>query len=230
MVAAATNSNANSSATINNLMATVNAKTSTSSTSTIDDAESRFLKLLTTQLQNQDPLNPADNAQITSQLAQISTVQGISKLNTTLQTLVDNNNASQAIQAASLVGKGALVPGSGLILAGGKAAGGYELADAADKVNLNIKDSSGKVIRTIDLGAQKAGLQTFAWDGKDDAGVAAVDGTYSISISATQGASKVDVTNLQVGAVNSVAGKGSNVTLNVSGVGAVGIADVREII
>lgn len=111
-------------------------------------SENRFLTLLTTQLKNQDPLNPMDNAQMTSQLAQISTVDGIEKLNATLQSLVDNSTDSEALQAAALVGHGVMVPGSGLSLQEGTALGGVELTDAADRVRVTIKDGNGLAIRT----------------------------------------------------------------------------------
>src|SRR6187402_1594564 len=68
------------------------------------DSEQRFLKLLVTQLNNQDPLNPMENAELTSQLAQMSTVSGIEKLNSTLSGLVSQTGSNQVLQAASLIG------------------------------------------------------------------------------------------------------------------------------
>ncbi len=101
-----------------------NGSSSSTAKNSVSEAENRFLKLLTTQLKNQDPLNPLDNAQMTSQLAQISTVSGIEKLNATLQTLLDGMSVSQTTLTANLVGHAVLVPGSGLQLASGAAAGG----------------------------------------------------------------------------------------------------------
>ncbi|HEY3433968.1 MAG TPA: flagellar hook assembly protein FlgD [Rhodocyclaceae bacterium] len=203
---------------------------SSSSTSSTADTKNQFLTLLTTQLQNQDPLNPMDNAQMTSQLAQISTVDGITKLNSTLQTLLDNTSATQAVQSAGLIGKGVLVPGSGLSLSSSQAAGGFELAGNADVVKLTIKDSNGAVVRTVDLGSKQQGMQTFTWDGKNDAGAVAADGNYTFSIDATQGTSSIKATNLQLGAVGSISGKGSSMTINVTGVGSFAMSDIREII
>ncbi|MCK7498302.1 MAG: hypothetical protein MZW92_52395 [Comamonadaceae bacterium] len=108
------------------------------------DLQNRFLTLLTAQIRNQDPLNPLDNSQMTSQLAQISTVDGIERLNATLQALMSNSNESSAVQAAALVGHGVLVPGSGLRLDQGVALGGIELAEPADRVRVSIKDSNGR--------------------------------------------------------------------------------------
>lgn len=224
---------ATSSAISNDILSALNGSSSsnsTSSTSSTADTKNQFLTLLTTQLQNQDPLNPMDNAQMTSQLAQISTVDGITKLNTTLQSLLDNTSATQAVQSAGLIGKGVLVPGSGLTLSSGQAAGGFELAGNADVVKLTIKDSNGLAVRTVDLGAKQAGLQTFTWDGKNDAGDLVADGSYTISIDATQGTNTIKATNLQLGAVGSISGKGSSMTINVTGVGSFAMSDIREII
>ena len=195
-----------------------------------NDAQDRFLKLLTTQLKNQDPLNPLDNAQMTSQLAQISTVDGITKLNATLQGLVSSSARSQTLQAASLVGHRVLVPGSGLSLSQGLAVGGLELAGPADSVVATIEDANGLTLRTLDLGAQASGTHTFSWDGKSDSGAAAADGSYSVSFAAKQGAKAVNASALELAQVTSVAQTGATVSLNIGAKGMIGLADVKQII
>ncbi|MDP2107925.1 MAG: flagellar hook capping FlgD N-terminal domain-containing protein, partial [Rhodocyclaceae bacterium] len=117
------------------------------------DIQNRFLTLLTAQLKNQDPTSPMDSAQMTSQLAQISTVDGIERLNATLQKMLGNTADAQAMQAAALVGRGVLVPGSALQLVEGAAVGALELAGPADEVTVTIKDANGLVQRTLNLGA-----------------------------------------------------------------------------
>ena len=82
--------------------------------SAADDVQDRFLKLLVTQMKNQDPLNPLDNAQVTTQLAQISTVNGIEKLNATIEAMASSFTSGQSLQAATMIGKDVLVPGSTL--------------------------------------------------------------------------------------------------------------------
>jgi len=114
---------------------------------TVAESKDTFLKLLTTQLQNQDPLNPMDNAQMTSQLAQISTVDGITKLNATLQSMFSSVADSQTLQAAALVNRVVLVPGKGLMLHEKKSAGGVELEGPADRVTVNIADANGLPVR-----------------------------------------------------------------------------------
>jgi flagellar basal-body rod modification protein FlgD len=192
--------------------------------------QDRFLKLLVTQLKNQDPLNPMDNAQMTSQMAQISTVEGIEKLNATLKMILEGSNENQAMQAAALVGHGVLVPGSGLALSGGMAIGGIELAEPADRVTLTIKDANGIAVRTLELGAQAAGSQGFAWDGKADSGAQAADGAYTISVRAQRGEANVGATALQMGVVSSVVRTSQGVSLNVGALGMFGMSDVRQIL
>lgn len=205
-------------------------KNTAASTSKTTDAQSNFLKLLTEQLKNQDPLSPMDNAQMTSQLAQISTVDGIEKLNTTLTAMLSGSQSGEAVQAAALVGKGVMVGGSSLTLAGSKAYGGFELASAADKVTVTIKDSNGLEVRKLELGDAEAGISNFAWDGLTSSGAQAVDGKYTMSVSATRGDTDLKPTALQLSTVNSVLRTSSGtVSLDVGG-SLVSLADIKQIL
>jgi flagellar basal-body rod modification protein FlgD len=124
----------------------------------------RFLKLLVAQMKNQDPLNPMDNAQVTSQMAQIQTVSGIDKLNSTVQGLNAQFAQLQALSGASLVGRGVLIEGNRLVADNnGVGHGGFELASQADHVKLEVLDASGRVIDTTDLGAMASGRHSFDW-------------------------------------------------------------------
>jgi flagellar basal-body rod modification protein FlgD len=180
--------------------------TGTSASATGTSAQSlsnTFLKLLVAQMNNQDPLNPVDNSQITSQMAQISTVTGISSLNSTVSQLVAGLQQSQAMQSTQLTGHTVLVPGSSLALASTStsgstqtmaAYGGFSLAQAADTVNVTVKDSTGATVRTISLGALGAGVQDFSWNGTTDSGTQAAAGSYSYSVSATANGQSVTST------------------------------------
>ena len=212
--------------------AALNSKTAATSTNAMSETEDRFLKLLVTQLKNQDPLNPLDNAQMTSQMAQISTVNGIEKLNTTLQSLISNSNDAQKMQAAALLGKGVLVPGTGLEqkAANGAAYAGFDLAGPADNASVTINDANGISIRTINLGAMKAGTHTFQLDGKSDSGAVAADGAYTFKIAAKRGSDAVDTTALQVGMVTSIMNSSQGVSLNVGSLGTFNMSDVKEIL
>ncbi|MDB5756306.1 MAG: flagellar biosynthesis protein FlgD, partial [Massilia sp.] len=144
------------------LLSTVNpASTTTAATGSVVDQTNQFMTLLVTQLKNQDPLNPLDNAQITSQLAQLSTVTGINQLNTTLTSLQGSYQSSETLQATSMIGHGVLVDGNFVQLQGGQAIMGVQLATAADDVQVTVTDSSGKAVQTIDLGANAAGTIPF---------------------------------------------------------------------
>jgi len=198
-------------------------------TSVTADAQDRFLKLLTTQLKNQDPLNPMDNAQMTSQLAQISTVDGIEKLNATLQKLLSSSNDAEAMQASALVGHQVMVAGGGLQLSDSGAVGGVELGANADQVTITIKDANGIVMNTVNLGRLDAGVHNFVWDGKNDAGVKAVNGAYSITVAAMRGTEKVDVTALQLAGVQNINRSSQGVSLNLGALGLVTMNDIKQI-
>jgi len=195
-----------------------------------DSAQTRFLTLLTAQIRNQDPLNPLDNAQMTSQLAQISTVDGIERLNATLAKLTDSQAQTQTYQASALVGHSVLVPGSGMDLIGGKAFGGVELTESADQVKVEIKDANGLVMATQLLGSQEAGVRTFSWDGKTDSGAQAVDGSYSVTITATRGQDKLTAQALQYGGVDSILRQPGGLNVNVGKLGGFSINEISQIL
>lgn len=194
------------------------------------EGQDRFLKLLTTQLRNQDPLNPMDNAQMTSQLAQISTVDGITRLNATLEKLVGSQQGAETLQAAVLVGRDVLVEGKSLQVAGAGAAGGVELGADADRVEVTIRNANGIPVRTISLGELDAGTHKFAWDGKSDSGAQVADGNYSMQVKAYSGTAAVDAATLQVSRVSSVVRESTGVSLDLGSQGRVGLDSVEEIL
>jgi len=206
------------------------ARTDTAEAKAMDDAQSRFLTLLTTQLKNQDPLNPMDNAQVTSQLAQISTVDGIERLNTMLASLVDGQQSNDALQAAQLVGRGVLVPGRGLVLTEEGALGGFKLDGAADKVNVSITDANGIEIYNTDLGAHDAGTHTFQWDGTASDGTPAAAGTYVVTVAATMGDTKVSSTALELGQVSSIIRGPKSVDVQVGSLGIFQLDEIQQIL
>jgi flagellar basal-body rod modification protein FlgD len=211
------------------ILATVNPKVK-DITSSMDASQDRFLKLLTTQLKNQDPLNPMDNAQMTSQMAQISTVSGIEKLNATLEKLMSSSTDTQAMQAASMLGHQVLVEGSGMSLPqDGQTVGGVELAQPVDSATLTIRDANGLVVRTLQMGAQPAGLTDFVWDGKSDGGAQAAAGRYSISVAAVQGSKAVTATTLELAPVTGVLRDSTGIRLELGQLGNFDMADIRQI-
>ncbi len=197
--------------------------------SSSEEVQNRFLKLLVTQLKNQDPLNPLDNAAVTTQISQISTVTGIENLNATMQTLLSNFNDGQSMQAAGLLGKRVLVPGSRLALSDGEAGGGANLAGPADKVTLSILDAAGKVVQSRNLGAREAGSFSFTWDGQTDAGTAAPPGNYSFSITAVRGSESVAAETMQLGTVSALVRDKGAFQLELAGLGRVDFNKVQQI-
>jgi flagellar basal-body rod modification protein FlgD len=162
-----------------------------------------FLQLLVAQLNNQDPLNPVDNSQITSQMAQISTVTGIGTLNSTVSQLVSQLQQSQAVQSTQMSGHTVLVPGNSLTLASTStsgssqnmvAFGGFSLPQAADSVKVTVKDSTGATVKTLNLGSLGAGMQDFSWTGSTDGGAQAAAGNYTYSVSASAAGQSVGAT------------------------------------
>ena len=194
------------------------------------DMNSRFLTLLTTQLRNQDPLNPMENAEVTSQLAQMSTVDGIERLNKMFQSFVDNQSASDSMQAAALVGRGVLVEGKKLSLTESGAIGGFELDAPADKVVLSIKDASGLEVKQIQLDNVEAGSQNFIWDGTANDGAQAAQGVYTIEMSATLEGEKVTGRTLEFGPVTSVIRGAAGIDFQVGSLGIFKYDDIKQIL
>lgn len=225
--------NVQSSSSAADIIAALNAKAkagSSTNASAASATQDRFLKLLVTQMKNQDPLNPMDNAQVTSQMAQLSTVTGIDKVNAALQALSDSMSPNQSLQAATMIGHGVLVPGKGVDLSSGAAYGGVDLDKSVDRLDIAIYDKSGALVRNVNLGTQPAGLVNWQWDGRDDAGVALADGSYTFVANALQGGKSVDVATLQFGMVNSVAQGKQGVTLSVGSMDGVALSQVRQIV
>jgi flagellar basal-body rod modification protein FlgD len=202
----------------------------TSNATQIGVTQDRFLKLLITQMKNQDPLNPMDNAQVTSQMAQLSTVTGIDKLNSTVEALSASMLASQSLSAVSMIGHPVLVAGTQIDLLNSQANAAVELPQPADSLTVTISDASGKIVRTLNMGAQQDGIANILWDGRTDAGLSATDGKYSLSAVSTLGGMKSDATTLSYGMVNSVAQSQNGVTVNVGQLGEISLNSIKKIL
>jgi flagellar basal-body rod modification protein FlgD len=193
------------------------------------DQEDRFMKLLVAQMKNQDPLNPMDNAQMTSQVAQINTVGGIEKLNTTVASLLSAFQAVQAQSAMQLPGRDVLVAGPSLALAGGSATGGVDLAADAASVRVDILDAAGQVVQTLPLGASGAGVRSFTWDGKAADGSPLADGSWRMRVTATDAQGKaVAATALTAARVQSVSQRDGAVQLDLGPAGSRAWSDIHS--
>jgi len=175
--------------------------TQKSNTLTQDD----FLKLFTTQMEYQDPLQPMDNFEMATQLAQFNTVDALTTMNNTLNQLMTDETTSNNLQASSLIGKEIETKGNNLSIQQGEvSAASYQLSQPAN-VTIQISDSSGNVVRQINAGYMDTSMQTIGWDGKDQQGTALPDGIYIIQVSATDQSGKaVSATTYQTGTVDGV--------------------------
>jgi len=197
-------------------------------TGATNEAADRFLTLLVAQLRNQDPLNPLDNAQVTTQLAQLSTVTGINRINETLLALGQAQSATRTLEATHLLGREVAVDGNTMVLgAEPPAHAGYALAAAATSVTVQIKDAAGVVVRTMELGAHELGEQRFDWDGKTDAGGTAAPGKYTFTITATGKDGPVSASTVTIAAVTGVYASDTGPRLVLGDLGSVGLDDVR---
>lgn len=232
-------SNVNSTTDSSAAAAAAAAQASAASKDLMSGTQDQFLTLLTTQLRNQDPLNPMDNAEVTSQIAQLSTVNGITQLNNTLLALSGQMDVSQSMQAASLIGKEVLVPGEKISLGSSVSDGvttkvatpfGVDVISDAANVTVTILDASGKAVRRIELGPQNAGVLSLQWDGKDDAGLDVGDGAYTLKVEAADAeGTAVAAEGLTSGKVSSVAYASSGLQLDLGLAGTFSLFDIRKI-
>lgn len=195
------------------------------------DLQNNFLTMLVTQMNNQDPLNPMDNSQLTSQLAQISTVSGMQTMNATLSQLLSQVSASRAMDSAALIGRTVMVPGAAVSVKDGAAGKiGVDLPSTADAVTVNIVDKDGVVVRTLDMQGQTAGVHDIAWDGKNDAGNKVPDGDYSFKVSATANGNSVKPVTLVYGKVQAISGDSTGVLVDIGNGSTASVDDVRRIL
>lgn len=195
--------------------------------------QSQFLELMLTQIKYQDPLNPSESGEFLSQLAQFGTVNGITELQSSFQSLANSLQSSKALQASTMVGRSVLVPGEiGLLENGESMHGAVELPASSGSLKVQIHDAIGQLVRQIDLGTQAAGIVRFSWDGVSDSGAHVPAGIYSVSAQGNVDGKIVEQKLLIQGKVESVTlGKaGDESTLNLRGLGEVSINDIQEIL
>jgi len=189
-----------------------------------------FLNLLIAQLKNQDPLAPQGNSEFIAQLAQFSQVEGLQKLDDRLGALLLQQQSVQALQAAALVGKQVLLPSDTAFLQAGELfKGSAALPVASGAVQVSVYDEQGALVRTIDLGMQKAGEVVFEWDGKDDEGNTMPSGKYRFAAKADYDGESKELYTLLPAKVDSVRLAAGELYLELAGLGAVPISSVNGI-
>ena len=201
-----------------------------SSSSTLNQSD--FLTLMTAQLKNQDPFNPVDNTQMVAQMAQFSSVAGISQMNTTLSSIATKLGATSATDAMAYVGKTVLTAGdTAYARSTGGIAGQIQLPSDATDVKVTIADgTTGSILKTVSLGAQKAGTASYDWDGTADNGTAAGNGPFKVTVAASNNGATVPSTSLVWAPVESVSLPSSgNPLLTVTGIGQVQLSDIVSV-
>nr|WP_298689730.1 flagellar hook assembly protein FlgD [uncultured Dongia sp.] len=206
---------ANTTATNSSSTSTSTATTSTDSTETLFDNYEAFLSLLTTQLQNQDPLDPMDTAEFTNQLVQYADVEQSIKTNDTLESILGLTSWNTNTLALSYVGKTVEYASDYSSLTDGAATWNYDLDESADSVVLTVKDQNGGTVYT-GTGETDAGSHEFTWDGTDSDGNVLEDGTYSLSVTAVDsGGAEITVDITSIGKITSVDTSGDDIELYV---------------
>jgi len=191
-----------------------------------------FLELMTTQLANQDPMEPMDNGEFMGQIAQFGAVDGINNLLGSFNDLAANLQSSQALQASNIIGRQVLVNhDQGYLPQSGTLQGAVELDSSSSNVAVNIYDASGEALGRVELGAQPTGLVQFNWDGTTFGGQRAPTGRYRIEVEATFGNTTEALTPQVVDQVHSLTlgGVGQEMLVELENLGTVGFNQVNQI-
>ncbi|KAF0865293.1 flagellar hook assembly protein FlgD [Pseudomonas sp. LD120] len=181
-----------------------------------------FMKLLVTQMSNQNPLDPQDNSAFVAQLAQFASLGEMAKLNTTVNAITSNYKSSQALQASSLVGRSVIVQtGTTQVDTSKSMTGSVTVPSSVSSVTVTVTDKDGNTVKTIDLGSQKAGNSSFVWDGTKTDGTKADPGNYTFKASTTIDGKGTDLITYLPATVNSVtiSQSGGELMLNLAGMG-----------
>lgn len=188
-----------------------------------------FLRLMSEQMKNQDPLKPLDGQQFLAQLAQFSTVQGIEQMNSAMGAVASVMESDQTLRAASLVGREALVEANAFQFSGEGTPRGEVVAEGAGAVQVDILDANGQRVARRTVQASAAGPVAWQWDGRDDAGRPVAAGAYTIKASSGVGDNTATLPVRMVARVDSVSIEPTGLTLNLSGLGGFALGSVRRI-
>jgi flagellar basal-body rod modification protein FlgD len=192
-----------------------------------------FLRLMVAQVQNQDPMNAETNGDFLAQLAQFSTNDSINNMESSIKQLASSLQSNQALQASALVGRKVLVNNNHLNLSseGASATATINMVSGVTDLKASIYSSSGELIKTIPLGQPAAGNFDFTWDGTNSSNEKMAAGNYTVKVAGTYNGQAVSVPTMTYANVDSVSlgQNGTGFQLNVAGIGAVSLSDVKQI-
>lgn len=192
--------------------------------------QEEFLKLMITQLKNQDPFKPLESGAFLGQLAQFGTVSGLADLKTSFDGLATSLVSNQALQAAGLIGRSVLVTGPAAYYESGTPlTGAVRLPAASNTVRVQISDATGQVVQTLELGGQAAGLVRFGWDGIQSDGTAAAPGIYTVQAQYLDGKEMLGAPTSIRADVDSVTLGTQGLAVQLRGLGTVPFGDIEEI-
>ncbi|MCK7551849.1 flagellar hook assembly protein FlgD [Marinobacter goseongensis] len=193
--------------------------------------KNEFMELMIAQLKNQNPLEPQDNGEFISQLAQFSSLEEMQGLSKSVDDVASQFRSTQALQASAMVGRTVLAPSEiGILGAEGEITGTVEVPASTGGLRVSIESQNGERIRQIDLGASQAGIASFQWDGKDGNGNALPPGPYRIVAEGSYPSGTEQLATRISANVDSVSlGQGGKVTLNLAGMGSIALSDVEQI-
>jgi len=193
----------------------------------VQDLSQNFLRLLTVQLQNQDPMNPLDNAGMTTQLAALNQVDGINRLNKSMEAMVAQLQAAQFVQLSDSVGKVAQLEGSNIFFDGQSMILGAGIERPAASVDAVIRDSAGRVVKEFNFEGVDKGIFDFIWDGADSDGVPAAPGAYRLELTGRDGqGNQLAPTPYVSAAVAAIGRSGSDIVATMSDGRRISINDI----
>jgi flagellar basal-body rod modification protein FlgD len=194
-------------------------------------SQADFLQLITAQLQNQDPTQPADPNQFVNEIASLSEVSGINSMNSSMGALSSSMQSAQLLSGTNLIGHSVLAAGTTAALAaGGSVSGAVAAPSGATAVTIQVTDGSGALVRTLQVAPQSSGLTDFTWDGTTNSGTAAPAGTYTFSATAAGGGTQSSVSPYLESKVNSVTIDPTTQTLSLNtNSGTLSLADVVQV-
>lgn len=194
--------------------------------------QAQFLKLLTTQLEHQDPTEPVDNKEFLGQMAQFASLSGIENLQKSFENFASNMKSSQAVEASSLIGRSVFVSGENSYFDGtNNVKGVAELANSAGDLTMVIEDSVGQQVNKMSFGVQPSGPFDFSWDGTNDAGNKVPPGKYTIRLMESNNGESSAVPTLLQESVKSVVINGAKgLLLNFQSGSSSSLANVRQML
>jgi len=206
--------------------------TATSSKGTSSLGQDAFLQLLVTQLQYQDPLNPMDDKEFVAELAQFSSLEQLTEINTGIGNLATQGTQQQLLGAVNFIGKTIEATGNAVSLTDGTATPvTFTLPSDAETCLVNVLDTSGQVVRTVDLGATSAGKVEFTWDGKDYNGNVMTDGQYQVAMTATDAdGTAMKTTSTMTGTVTGISQENGTYYLNIGNGRNVAFTDITNVV